>query len=626
MTELSIRKVKVGAGLAAVGLAGTAIAFALSPGFAIARLQDYVAERTARRLAVSGGAHLEFAPALAIRLDAVTLSNPPGMEGWFVSAGSLRLPIDFAGLMRGQLPVGQVTLADANFNFVIDGEGRANWTDAGGKSDKSGSPLRLVLDNASAAFLDQRHGQAFALSEIDAAADVSDTGELTLRGNTVIAGQPAKFDAYVKSPARAAGEGSPATLNFESPLLNVRFDGRLAAKDELGLAGQVTATAADLRAAARWLGATPGGEGGFKDFILTGKLDGEGKTFKLRQAEVGFDKFKGLGVAILDFGKPIPSIAVSLDTEAIDLNPYVAPKPAVESQPAEGASAWDRTPLGFAALRGVDIKARLATKKLVYGAIETGPAMIEAALAKGRLNARISEAELYGGKADAQIVLDGGGGVPAMELTITAKAIGARDFFRDLAGLDRIEGEASLTAVVKGRGDSQQEMVSTLEGAVGVSVDKGSIRGLDAAAVAAAVQESALPGWPLQDSSDTQFDNLSAKFTVADGIAAMPEMKLDGAAIALTGKGEVDLLRRDLDLTFTAKPAAAGAAPTAIGVTGPWGRPKIAEAQETQAAAGGAKPGIAQKIDKAVDDIAASKPVQSVKKGTKKIFRKLFGN
>jgi AsmA protein len=213
-----------------------------------------------------------------------------------------------------------------------------------------------------------------------------------------------------------------------------------------------------------------------------------------------------------------------------------------------------------------------------------------------------------------------------MELTFTARGLAARDFFRDLAGLDRIEGSASLTAVVRGRGNSQQELVSTLQGAAGVSVNKGSIRGLDVSAMATAVQEAALPGWPLQDSSDTKFDNLSAKFGIADGIATMPEMKLDGAAIALTGKGEVDLLRRDLDLTFTAKPVEAEAEAIAIGVTGPWSRPKIAEASEAQAAAGGGKPGIAQKIDKAVDDIATSKPVQSVKKGTKKLFRKLFGN
>jgi hypothetical protein len=101
-------------------------------------------------------------------------------------------------------------------------------------------------------------------------------------------------------------------------------------------------------------------------------------------------------------------------------------------------------------------------------------------------------------------------------------------------------------------------------------------------------------------------------------------MQLDGAEITLTGKGDVDLLRRDLDLAIAAKPANAEAA--AITITGPWGRPGFAENNRPQAATASGKPGIAQKIDKTVDDIATSKPVQSVKRGTKKLFRKLFGN
>lgn len=621
-----MRKMEIGAGLAVAGLAGTAAVLAMSPDFAVAQLQAYVAERTARSLTISGGAHIEFTPSLAIRLDDVMLSNPPGMEGRFVSAGSLRLPIAYGDLMQRRLPVGRVTLTDANFNFVIDGEGRANWTESGGKNDAGGTAFSFVLENATAAFLDQRHGQAFAARGIDAAAEVSGAGELTLRGNAVIAGQRAKFETYVKSPARAAGEGSPATLTFESALMNVSFDGRLAAKDQLGLAGQVTVSAADLRAAARWLGAAPGGERGFKDFTLSGKLDGTGKKFKLRKAEVGFDDFKGAGVAILDFGKPVPSIAVSLDTDTVDLNPYLAPKPAAESQPAEGASAWDAAPLGFEALRGADIKVQLATKKLVYGAVEMAPATIEAALTDGRLNAGIADAGLYGGKADAQIVLDGSGETPAMEVTFTARGVSARDFFRDFAGLDRIEGEASLTAVLKSRGDSQQEMISTLRGPAAISVNKGAIRGLDASAVAAAAVEAPLAGWPLRESNVTEFDSLSAEFAIDDGIASVAKFTLDGDGLGLAGRGEVDLLRRNLDLAFAVKLGEAQVEPVDIGVTGPWDRPKIAEAEAAQAANGSGKPKIVREIGKAADEIAASKPVQSVKRGTKKLWRKLFGN
>ena len=117
------------------------------------------------------------------------------------------------------------------------------------------------------------------------------------------------------------------------------------------------------------------------------------------------------------------------------------------------------------------------------------------------------------------------------------------NLLRTWAGLDRIDGTASLTAVLSGSGHTQQEMVSTLEGAAGINVGMGGIRGLDASAMAAAVREAPLTGWPMQDTSVTKFDSLSVKAGIADGIVSLSELKLDGAAIALTGKGEVDLLR-----------------------------------------------------------------------------------
>jgi uncharacterized protein involved in outer membrane biogenesis len=175
-----MRKMEIGAGLAVAGLAGTAAVLAMSPDFAVAQLQAYVAERTARSLTVSGGAHIEFTPSLAIRLDDVMLSNPPGMEGRFVSAGSLRLPIAYGDLMQRRLPVGRVTLTDANFNFVIDGEGRANWTESGGKNDAGGTAFSFVLENATAAFLDQRHGSR---RRAGSRGGGSGAGELRLRGN-----------------------------------------------------------------------------------------------------------------------------------------------------------------------------------------------------------------------------------------------------------------------------------------------------------------------------------------------------------------------------------------------------------------------------------------------------------
>jgi AsmA protein len=284
------------------------------------------------------------------------------------------------------------------------------------------------------------------------------------------------------------------------------------------------------------------------------------------------------------------------------ISTYLAPKPA-RNEPVEARPPGDAA-MFYSILRGVDINA--AATKVVYGAVEMAPATIEAALTDGRLNTGIADAGLYGGKADAQIVLDGSGETPAMEVTFTARGVSARDFFRDFAGLDRIEGEASLTAVLKSRGDSQQEMISTLRGPAAISVNKGAIRGLDASAVAAAAVEAPLAGWPLRESNVTEFDSLSAEFAIDDGIASVAKFTLDGDGLGLAGRGEVDLLRRNLDLAFAVKLGEAQVEPVDIGVTGPG--PAETPSRGT-GGNGSGKPKIVREIGKAADEIAASKPV-----------------
>jgi hypothetical protein len=91
----------------------------------------------------------------------------------------------------------------------------------------------------------------------------------------------------------------------------------------------------------------------------------------------------------------------------------------------------------------------------------------------------------------------------------------------------------------------------------------------------------------------------------------------------LEGKGDIDLLRRDLDLAIEARPADAEQ-PVIFMIKGPWARPQIALASQSKGTA--AKPRIIREIGEAVDTVKTSRPVQSVKRGTRKIYRKLFGN
>lgn len=553
-------------GLAAAALAAIiGLWLVLSPGWAVALLQDKVSRGLGRDLTVAGGAHVEFSPALALRLDRVSLAGASVMDDPFITAASLRVPLTVSGLFGRSLDLSRMTLGDAQIGLVINGMGRPSWPETPSSESTS---VKLLLDNAAIRFFDERSGQAFAFSEANMAVTISPPGELTLDGAATINRQHAKLQAYVKNIARVSATGSPAELSLEAPALSATFNGRLATADGLNLAGTVTVSGPDLRQALRWAGGSPGGTLGLKAFTLTGGLDATGRAFGVHGAELTIDGISGKGDLTLDFRGETPKVQAVIATDAIDLDKYV---------PAAGgiASDWGTAFLGFSALRGIDGAVTLDAANLTYSGLAFGPSRIAANLAAGRLDARI----VSGTSSEASILVDGSGPANEFALVFSGKNANATELLGPLAGIAWLDGEAQLNATISGTGKTQQEMISTLKGEVQIALANGWLRGLDMGLGLAAVAREIQNGWPGGGKGETPFTSLAASFTIADGIAAMKTLKLESPALAMTGSGEIDLLRRALDLRadprlVTASGETAGL-PVAIVVKGPWAKPRL---------------------------------------------------
>ena len=307
----------------------------IQPGFAVAALQDYVMRKTGRTLLVNGGARLEFAPQLRVRLDDVFLSNPEGMEGNFARAASAHLPLQLSDLFQRKLKIRSIALDRPVFSFLVDRDGHSSWVSEGkggqakpGNNASSKEPLTLLVENGSASFLDERNGQAFSLEDASANIAISDEGELDVEGTASLNKQFARIEAQVKSLKRLGEDGSPLDLTITAPALTVNFTGRLATHDGLNLAGAIDATAPDLRHLAKWLGSDVKGNAGLKNFSLAGALDSTGAVFNLSKANVALDGMVATGDMTLDLTKKTPNVSATLSTDVFSLDPYLPAKKA----------------------------------------------------------------------------------------------------------------------------------------------------------------------------------------------------------------------------------------------------------------------------------------------------------
>ena len=617
-----------------LGLFAAATWAFIHPDFAVVQLQDYVTRKMGRTLLVNGAARLEFFPKLGVRLDNVFLSNPQGMDGNFARAATARLPLQFSDLFRRKLKIREIALDQPVFNLLIDKEGHSNWISNGKsasveveKSNKDASSketLTLLVENASANFLDERNGQAFSFDDATANISIGEDDKLAVEGTAALNKQFAHIEAEVKSLRRVSEDGSPFDLSITAPALAVNFTGRLATTEKLNLAGAIDATSPDLRLLAKWLSSEIKGGTGLKNFSLAGAVDAKGVIFNLSKASVALDGMVANGDMAVDFSKKKPLVSATLSTDLFTLDPYLTAHETGTTSQGSVDAGWDTSALSFSGLNGIDGRLALSAFLVKWNGAEFGPVEISGTLKEGRLETAIQETPLYGGKANAKIILDGARDSPVLQLDLDAHDIRGEKFFEDFAGVDWLAGNTGLKVSLTASGQTQREMMSTLAGNFTIDLSDGEITGLNIVDMISKVGTALSEGWGEGPENLTSFDMAEASFLIEDGVARSTDIRVESSAFEISGGGAVDMLRRALDFKFDPALVTGGSQktslPVQVVVKGPWQKPKIYP-----------------DIDGILDDPEAAyealrglgmseKTFREIGKSGKKLFNNLFGN
>ena len=202
-----------------------------------------------------------------------------------------------------------------------------------------------------------------------------------------------------------------------------------------------------------------------------------------------------------------------------------------------------------------------------------------ARLKDGKLETAVQDATLYGGKATAKITLDGTQDLPVLHLNIDGQGIKGETFLSEFAGVDWLAGNTGLQASLTASGHNEREMMSTLAGKFSIEVSDGEITGLNIVDMFSTVSRALSDGWGEGPENLTSFDRAEASFVIGDGIARTSNVQVSGPAFAVTGGGEIDMLRRALDLKFDPKLVTGSnettGLPVQVAVRGPGRRPRF---------------------------------------------------
>jgi AsmA protein len=209
---------------------------------------------------------------------------------------------------------------------------------------------------------------------------------------------------------------------------------------------------------------------------------------------------------------------------------------------------------GTLAVRGgVSADGALLVERLNYKDVKIGPARLAVSVHNGVAQLTLQDAELYGGRANGNLLLDGTGPAPAVAANLNFTGLSMLPLLTDVAGIAWLDGRATLTLALNGQGRSERQIVETLQGQIKVSVADGALAGVDVEKTVRALQRGRLGDLALRREDRTPFSEIAGTFDVANGVAKNQDLKLVSTHAELKGEGLIELVPRRIDYTLHTK-------------------------------------------------------------------------
>lgn len=526
-----------------------------------------VAEMTGRTLTINGPLKARIFPAIGVTLEQATLSNPAGYSSpTMVEVQSMAVEVALAPLLSGQIEVKRFVLDKPVIRLEKNAAGAPNWEFTPSAAAPRAAAFSLIGEAQAQSALanlrlgemkitdgeiDYRDGQTKAhqqLSSVNLEAELPTLASpLAVNGSAVWNREEVKLKGRLETLQQLLdGKTANAELNVSSALTKLDFKGQATMSSA---AGDVSLNLPSLPKLAAWTGSPFVWKAKAPlAFDAKGKIECATNRCALNKAELALDDIKAKGEMGVNFGGNVPYIAAHLATDALDVNPYLPPAEAKQAGLMQllvadaQAAGWSNDAIDLSSLRAANADIDIAAGKILYQNIKIGKSTLNAKLSGGVLKLNLPSMELYGGKGKAVATIDASGGVPAISKQFEASGIQAEPFLKDAADFDRLSGTGAANISVTGRGASQQQIVSSLNGSGSVKFTDGSIKGINLAEMVRNVQ-SAFTGAG-GTAQKTDFAELGGTFTMAQGIVSNKDLGMKAPLLRLKGEGTVDLPQR----------------------------------------------------------------------------------
>ena len=186
----------------------------------------------------------------------------------------------------------------------------------------------------------------------------------------------------------------------------------------------------------------------------------------------------------------------------------------------------------------------LTAKKLKIDKIE-----LDSTQSNGLVKVSPLRASLYKGSVSSKASLDVRGITPVFNISPAIDGVHIQPLLVDFMDLDKIAGATYLNGELKAKGNSVDDLMSSLQGDLLIDIKKGALVGTNLTKTVcegiAAVRKEKID--EQQFGPDTPFETMRFPAHIVNGRVSTPGLKISSAGIQVTGDGVVSLPDSSLD-------------------------------------------------------------------------------
>lgn len=250
------------------------------------------------------------------------------------------------------------------------------------------------------------------------------------------------------------------------------------------------------------------------------------------------------------------AIKLNLQGDTLDADRYTPPAKEGEQTAASTKSGsasqqgYSKDPiLPIEPLRALELDASLGLKQLHVSNMDLSNVALVVSAHGGLIKASKIDVDLYGGSVRNNVSVDVRKNTPVITTKKTIEGIQVGDALMAAAQVNNLTGTLSSQSNLTLKGNSVHDFVNSVTGTAKVNMKDGEVHGIDMAhTVCQGMNNISAMGVDAQQvDRSTPFANMGASAKITNGVVKNNDLKAALDAMALSGKGTVNLPKQLLD-------------------------------------------------------------------------------